>query len=251
MLSIKLFLSLFVFCLIEPVLAQESLLLGSNNNNSINNDEWSQFLKGGVLLSFAVDASLTIILSAIIAFHPSVTRKRDTLEEVELPKTILFYGLVGMIVGFLVVRNGPEIGFVVFGIGTLIRFRTDVGNSKDTGRVILVTLTGLCVGLDIPHIAILSVATAWILIYFLERRNLYKITIRLLAEDSHDLLADEYIKILEVNGYNIVRKKTAPIKKQVEILFETPNHITQLDLEEKFASNTSLNAQSQIDWELI
>ena len=216
-----------------------------------SNGDWMAFLQNEGLTSFVLDASLIIFLSALIAFHPSIARKRDTLEDVELPKTILSYGLVGMVVGFLVVRYGPEIGFVVFGIGTLIRFRTDVGSSKDTGRVILVTLTGLCVGLGLPHIAILTVATAWVLIAFVERRNLFKITIRPIEEGQNYLVADSYTNALKQHGYNIVRIKTVPLKRQVEILFETPKQISQPDIEKQFASTPDLPGKGQIDWELI
>ena len=57
--------------------------------------------------------------------------------------------LIGMAIGFLVLQHGAIIGFVVFGIGGLLRFRSVLRNATDTVEVILVTLLGLCVAIGL------------------------------------------------------------------------------------------------------
>jgi uracil-DNA glycosylase family 4 len=49
-------------------------------------------------------------------------------------------------------------------LGGLLRFKSDDG-AADTMRLILVTLIGLCVGLDLPVVALISTVSAWVVIY--------------------------------------------------------------------------------------
>ena len=78
----------------------------------------------------------------------------DTREEAELPKVLIMYALVGAVVGEIVLEYGMVVGFVIFGLGGLMRFRTDAASTRDTGRLIMVTLIGLIAGLNLPHFAV-------------------------------------------------------------------------------------------------
>ncbi len=121
------------------------------------------------------------MLTAAIAFHPEISRKRSSLSDIELPKTMIIYSVIGMMVGYLVgldEKIGQVIGFTIFGLGGLMRFRTEIGSAKETGRLIFVTLGGLCVGLNLYTVAVCSFGIIWLLIFFTERKNLYQIIIR-------------------------------------------------------------------------
>ncbi|NJM34915.1 MAG: multidrug transporter AcrB, partial [Rhodomicrobium sp.] len=48
------------------------------------------------------------------------------------------------------------VGFVIFGLGGLMRFRTETSSTRDTSRLIIVTLIGLICGLNLPHFAVLA-----------------------------------------------------------------------------------------------
>lgn len=126
---------------------------------------WSGFLDTRFFLETLVALSLAIGLGAVIAFHPITPRTVDTLQEAEMPKVYILYALIGAMVGVTVVEYGMVVGFVVFGLGGLMRFRTDTESTRDTGRLIIVTLLGLISGLHLPHLAILSAAFAFGLIY--------------------------------------------------------------------------------------
>jgi hypothetical protein len=89
---------------------------------------------------------LAIFLGAVIAFHPTTVRTVDTRAEAELPKVLIMYALVGAVVGEIVLEYGMVVGFVIFGLGGLMRFRTDAASTRDTGRLIMVTLVGLIAG---------------------------------------------------------------------------------------------------------
>jgi hypothetical protein len=50
-----------------------------------------------------------------------------------------------------------------------MRFKTDTGDLADTRRLILVTLIGLSVGLNLPVMALVATACAWSVIHLLRR----------------------------------------------------------------------------------
>src|SRR3546814_1754823 len=76
--------------------------------------------------------------------------------------------LVGAIVGVAVLQFGMVIGFVVFGLGGLMRFRTQTSSTRDTGRLIIVTLVGLLCGMNLPHFAVIATAFVWFVILVFE-----------------------------------------------------------------------------------
>ena len=80
------------------------------------------------------------------------------------------YALIGMVVGFLVTNHGALIGFVIFGIGGLLRLRTDADTTRDMMRLILVILIGLCVGLDLPVMAVIKTPSALLIMRFRDLR---------------------------------------------------------------------------------
>ena len=98
---------------------------------------------------------LAAALGAVIAYHPRTRAKASTLPELEQPKTFIMYALVGAVIAKIVEANSA-MAFVVFGIGGLMRFRTDVGPAKDTGRVILTAVVGVCCGLKLLVVAVMA-----------------------------------------------------------------------------------------------
>ena len=200
------------------------------------------------ILQFVLSIGITFILTALISYHPSSLRKRDTLSKSELPKTMLTYGLVGMLVGFLVANYGTLIGFVVFGIGSLMRFRTEIDTSKDTGRVILIALIGLCVGLNLPHIAVFSTISAWILIYFLERENTYRITIGHADVEQIPELIGKYRELLLELGFELLSEKSSSSKQKIEFVVLAPRSITREEIRTLFDRDADGDMREHLDW---
>lgn len=126
----------------------------------------TDYYQPAVLGQFLLQMVFMLALSAAIAFHPMRRRRKKSLASLTAPRIFLLYSLIGMAIGFLVVQYGYLIGFVVFGIGGLLRFRSTFENRADTAEVVLVTALGLCTGLNLLPIAIVIGLSAWCIIWF-------------------------------------------------------------------------------------
>ena len=195
--------------------------------------------------------ALTLTLSLLLIYHPELNRKRETISEFEMPKIMLTYGMIGMIAGFLFVEVGEFIGFLIFGLGGLIRVRTDPGSSTDTGRVIVITLIGLCVGLRLVHIALLATLVIWVIIYFVERKNLFKLTVHFENLDGRAAITTAYRQAVAAKGWNIVREKTSIVKSQVQFLISTDRNVERDVIEDYISRNIEDELKSSIELETV
>lgn len=194
--------------------------------------------------------TLAAVLGAIIAYHPRYTRAADTLEELEAPKIYIMYAVIGALSGIMVVKYGLIIGFVLFGIGGLIRFRTVLRSAHITGHVILVTLIGLLSGLDMPHIAVLSTVFGFVLIYVLHARITYLIDIRALPQELVAAAAVAYRSVLEQQGCRILSEKKKPEKGRVSFIFSISPRIARDHLEELLETKIDASLRGSLDWEI-
>src|SRR5512146_1084673 len=158
---------------------------------------WSGFLDVSFLAGAALALVLASVLGAAIAYHPSLRRTVDSLEEAEAHKVYVLSAGIGAITGMMVLKYGVAVGFVVFGIGGLIRFRTDLRSAPMTGRLIFVTLIGLSCGLDLPALAVLATAFGFLLIAVLGARIDYRIAVKGLTAASIPAAARAYRAVLE------------------------------------------------------
>lgn len=201
------------------------------------------------LFWFIVAFVETAFLTATIAYHPRVSRGPASRAASELPKTLFTYALVGMICGFLVNSYGATIGFVIFGIGSLMRFRTTLDSSKSTGRVILAALIGLCVGLRMPYVAVLSTASAWIIIYFLERDTLATLIVHF--GDQQEMIGafSAYREAIAQSGCSVLRSRQSATKPQCEFTLNIPQRLTQDDVERAIERGLSQGCVGEMHWE--
>lgn len=210
-------------------------------------DGWMGFANWEFVLEILVALGLATLLSALIAYHPRIYGKAATLEEVDQPKIFIMYAVVGVIVAEIVTAN-TSMALVVFGIGGLLRFRTDVGAARDTGRVILVTVIGLTCGLKIYVVGILGTAFAWILIWFLESRVTYRILVKGLDPTVLAQSGEAHEEVLLENGLQIMSKKVNFIKGQVSFVFRAPGKLDREELEQVF-KDIPPKLQGPVDWE--
>ncbi len=196
--------------------------LGLEPNQEWERVGWAGFTDYHFLLEALASLALAAALGAIIAFHPRVARTIDTMEEAELPKTYIIYAIIGAMIGEVVFKY-PVVAFVVFGIGGLMRFRTNTESTRDTGRLIIVTLLGLAAGLGLPHFAVIAAAFAWVLIYILEGQPLCELTVKELPDGRVAVAAEAYRQALSDCGCEILREKKAFDKSRVEFIFRCPN----------------------------
>jgi hypothetical protein len=90
---------------------------------------WSGFTDLGFLLNALLTLSLAAILGAAIADHPKNRQTADTLEEIEAPKVYITYAVIGALIGIMFVKYGLVVGFVLFGIGGLLKGQRSIDGS--------------------------------------------------------------------------------------------------------------------------
>ncbi len=210
---------------------------------------WHGFLDFAYILESLASLVLATALGALIAFHPMTSRTVDTLEETELPKVYIMYALIGAVVGVTVLKYGVVVGFVVFGLGGLMRFRTNTTSTRDTGRLILVTLIGLICGLNLPHFAVLAALFAFVLIYFFDANPTCRVVIEDLAEKRVGQAAEAYAAALAGLGCKILSRKVSLARGRVELVFRSRAHSLQ-QLREALVAQVPQNLRGEMDWKV-
>jgi hypothetical protein len=212
-------------------------------------DGWADFTNGWLLLDMVVVLLLALTLGAVIAYHPSTRRRLSSLEQFEQPKTLLLYAVVAAVVA-LIVQVQPTMAFVIFGIGGLLRFRTMVGDAKDTGRVILVTVVGLCCGLKIFIVAIPATVIGWILIFVLEQQIAGIIRISGVGELAMHESTKVHRALIEQAGCKIIGEQTKFIKREFTFVVKAPPALNREALQAKF-DTLAPEVRGVVDWERL
>ena len=210
----------------------------------------SGFTDTDFLLKTLFNLTLAAVLGALIGFHPRSIQTADTLQEVEAPKVDIMYAVIGALIGIMVVKYGLVIGFVLFGIGGLIRFRTVMRSANLTGQVILVTLVGLSCGLDLPHVAVLATAFGWVLMYILEWKITYSIDVRALPDDRLMESVIAYRQVLEGSGCKIIGEKKRPGSGRAQFIFRPDKNHSQRDIKELLETGIEPELRGVVDWEI-
>lgn len=232
----------------EPALAQTAPL--GVEGQQLEGEGWRGFMNVAFMAETVLTLTVAALLGAAIAYHPRSRIAIDTVEESEAPKTTITYAVVGAVIGLMVLEYGLVVGFVVFGIGGLIRFRTALPSTTETGRLIFVTLIGLSAGLDLPHLAVIATAFGFALIYVLESRITFSVEIQGLQEEDVVESASRYREALESQGCSIVSQKQNLSKGKVAFVFQASPGQAASDLERTLASSIPAHLQGTINWEV-
>ena len=210
---------------------------------------WEGFTDLWMMADMAVVLFLAVILGALIAYHPAARSKASSIEELEQPKTFIIYAMVGAVVSTLV-KHYPVSGMVIFGIGGLMRFRTNVGQAKDTGRVILAVIVGMAAGLKLIVVAVFATAFGWVIIWALERQDFGRMLVKGLDRDAIPRSADAYRKILIQAGCRILGGKKNFTKGTVSFVFAAPAGLDREALEQYFLKAVPDNIRGAVDWDI-
>jgi len=186
------------------------------------------------------------LLGCALAYHPFAGHM-VSLEDLDQPKIIITYTVVGALVA-IVVSAIPNMAFAIFGIGGLMRFRTELGAAKETGRVILATLLGLACGLHFWMVAILGTAIAWILILILEYRRGHRMAVRGLTTQTLSPAADAYAGVLAELKCNIATVRKNPAKSQVSFIFRAKRTLDRESIEAECNERVPKELRGTIDW---
>lgn len=192
---------------------------------------------------------LAIALGAVIGFHPTTRRTVDKLNEIDMPKVFIMYAFIAAVIGVTVREFGMVIGVVVFGIGGLIRFRTDTGSPRDTGRLIVVTLTGLVAGLGLPHFAVITTVFAFLLILFFNSAPACRVKIDQLPTGRLHDSADAYRAVLHAHRCKLIAEHKSTVKERLEFVFRMHRSVTR-DRLHAALSDLPPELRGDIDWEI-
>ncbi len=210
---------------------------------------WQGFLDTHFLVDSLGALLLATILGALIGFHPTTRRTVDTLAEAELPKVHTIYAFIGAVIGVTVREFGMVIGVVVFGIGGLIRFRTDTGSTRDTGRLIVVTLVGLIAGLGLPHFAVLAALFVFVLIWLFDAQPARRVRIEDLPPGRLAACAEAYRAVLLAQGCKVIGERHSVAKERVDFVLRLPRGGSQ-DKVHAALCEAPLDVRGQINWDV-
>jgi hypothetical protein len=215
----------------------------------INLEEgWRAIRDWRFTFDLTIDLLVAVGLAALIAYHPKRPKRLTNLEQLDQIHTLLMYPVVGVIVA-TVVQTVPEMAYAVFGIGGLLRFRTDVGPVRNTGKAILVTVVGLACGLDLFALAFLGTGFTWLLLYFLESRVFYRLVIHWVGSDKHlHEATDAYRNIVISEGFELIGENKNFSKLQASFIFRTPAKLTTEEVQSLFARIPE-ELRGSLDWE--
>lgn len=211
---------------------------------------WEGFSHYDFLLDAFLVLGLAAVLGAIIGYHPFRVRAADTLEEIEAPKVSIMYSVIGALIGILVVEHGLVVGFVLFGMGGLMRFRTALRSAHLTGQVILVTMIGLSCGLDLPHIAVLATGFGFVLILLLESRVTYQVDIRGIEPDRFADAVAAYRSVLEDHGCRILAEKKRPGQGRLNFILRKAGRGARERMAELLETEVDAALRGSPDWEV-
>lgn len=215
-----------------------------------SSEGWQGFKDLGFLINAFLNLLLAAFLGATIAYHPRHTQTADTLEEIEASQIYILYAVIGSIIGILVIQYGMGVGFVLFGIGGLIRFRTVLRSASLTGRLIFVTLIGLSAGLDLPHVAILVTVFGFCLIYLLDARFTFRVDIRGLSPENVIPAAAASLKMIEQADCRIVSVKKNPERGRVAFIIQSTDSDLCQRMEETWETKIHDTYKGFVDWEI-
>ena len=233
----------------SPLLAQDigDMILHTPGPSG---EGWHGFQDWGFLINASFNLLLAAVLGAAIAYHPKHAQTADTFEEIEAAQIYILYAVIGSITGILVVQYGMAVGFVLFGIGALIRFRTVLRSASLTGRLIFVTLIGLSAGLDLPHVAVLVTLFGFILIFFLDARFTFRIFVRGVPRDSVIRAAKAYREVLENENCRIVSEKKDPDRGRITFIIRSAEVNAGKNLEASLENKVDPSLMGSVDWEI-
>jgi len=210
---------------------------------------WSGLFDMRFILNSLGILLLATLLGALIGYHPATKRTIDKLHEADMPHVYVMYAVIGAIIGVAVREFGTVVGVVVFGIGGLIRFRSSTDSTRDTVRLIIVTLAGLIAGLGLLHFAVMISLFAFVLIYFFDTSPPFRIRVEGLPKGRTSDCAEAYREVLKAHGCSIISEHRSAEKERVEFVFRLPRRSTRERLNAELCA-IAAELRGDVDWEV-
>jgi hypothetical protein len=168
-----------------------------------------------------VEATLS---GVVLAYHPIYIGRPKSMEDLELAKTLIIYSVAGALIS-IICTAAPSMAFVIFGIGGLMRFRTNLDSSKSTGHAIIGTLVGLCWGLELQLVAALATAFFWAMIFFLERATVVELIVGGVKIAQMSTAAEAYREAIARAGCRVSAHHKNFKKGEMRFVFKLPRKL--------------------------
>jgi hypothetical protein len=152
------------------------------------------------------------------AFHPRANALRQDAQGWLVQASMFLFALIGMLVGFLVVHHGYLIGFVIFGLGSLFRFRMASSSLIDGAILIMVTLVGLSVGLNLPVMALVVTFAGAVTLWFVTVRTTSVVELKFKDDDTLRAALGPVQEAFSAKGFRIVSTRKSDFKPVVEFV---------------------------------
>lgn len=223
-------------------------MTGADSALQLRDQGWQQVRNVSEVLELLLAIVTAAVLTAAIAYHPVIRAERRSAEDHQEPRSLFLFGLIGLLVGFMVMHHGYLIGFVIFGLGGLMRFKTDTGDIGDTRRLILVTLIALSVGLNLPVMAAIGTACAWAVIWFLGRRMHTTLEVQFESGKLQRLNMDILRDLLRERGFEVVSAYKQRFKPTAEFHLVVEGARGRDALQREMASISAGKLHGISDW---
>lgn len=210
-----------LICVLLPasVLAQElegTMMLPSEI--TVHDIGWSQIANLDEISEFFLALIETLVFVAAFAFHPRANALRQDAQGWLVQASMFLFAFIGMLVGFLVVHHGYLIGFVIFGLGSLFRFRMASSSLIDGAILIMVTLVGLAVGLNLPVMALVVTVAGAVTLWFVTVRKASVVELKFKDDDTLRAALGPVREAFSAKGFRIVSTRKSDFKPVVEFV---------------------------------
>lgn len=211
---------------------------------------WSQLTNLDEMREFILALVEAMAMTAVLAFHPRSVAHRRGSSDWEHPQAMFLYALVGLVVGFLVIHHGVLIGFVIFGIGSLFRFRMETLTTSHTAQMIFVSLIGLSVGLDLPVMALLLTLAAAVVMSVFSRSTHLAMEIKFeKAADFSDNIA-QLREALSAAGFTTQTVTKSKFKPVAEIVLSSSAANPRETLVDMMTNHQKSEGSGVEDWHI-
>jgi hypothetical protein len=211
---------------------------------------WDQIANLPEMLEFGFALVETTLFTAFLAFHPVTFGRRMASSTVDIRKGMFLFSFIGMLTGFLVLHHGYLIGFVIFGIGGLFRFRMETSSFAETGKLVIVSLIGLATGLDLPVMALIAAVAAWVIIWAFGQSEKLDLEVKF-DEQSEPQVAMLHLKEhLEKRGYRVSRMSKAKFKPIAQYVLVSRKRNDQDGLVREMIEFKAEGDSGVVDWQL-
>jgi hypothetical protein len=168
-----------------------------------------------------IEATLS---GVILAYHPIYRGRPKSMEDLELAKTLIIYSVVGALIS-IICTTAPSMAFVIFGIGGLMRFRTNLDSSKSTGHAIIGTIIGLCWGLGLELVGVIGTLFFWGMIFFLEGITVVELIVGGVKVSNMSQSAEAYREAIGRGGCKLGAHRKSFKKGEMTFVFKLPRAI--------------------------